>query len=549
MKVTTNNKMSWFIEQYNNGTLPYHIQKSGMDMGTICMPTGTGKSGVVYEDIVYRIDHITGKIIINISTPILKLNQQFVKDLFEVLKEIYRGKENKFIFFINSSDSGISYNEYVKDMEVSVNKFKPDIFERRFINSSTADVAIVISCHKSIHKFISYISKYHNILTGIDIVNYIDESHLITLKKHEDNTNELATTVVNINLLCKYSTCVYMLSATPDASVTYAVNAWNKYGKLSAQYLYKLSPIDAINDGIILSPYMHYIQTESDGINPEILISIMKDACKRNNNIKHKILVTLNSAEELKAMRMVLENDYEYKVFSTCSKYGFGLDDSIIDEGKITEFIKNIETYDDNCFVLHIRQMVQGIDIKSLTECVVWIGSNYNVKSCRHLIQIIGRTLRTPERDIPKAHRTKKFGGVYIITPKDNDKIKNDIGSVIVRYYGTNNILFDEKKYRYPGTASDDLWSNDFDGLSKSGNEHVGIDTLYINMKKEVEQIYNSVKIQQDILGIKVDLSDIIEHIAQKFSVYDTDCDTFMLLYDNSDMVKEIENTFKSFMY
>lgn len=546
---TSNGKMDWFINQYNNGTLPYHIHNTGMDKGTVCMPTGTGKSGVVYADVVYRINHATGKIIINISTPILKLNQQFIKDLFSVLSVIYKGRESNFMFFINSSDTGIAYNEYVKGMNISADHFKSSVFERRFLNNDKASVAIVISCHKSIHKFISYISKHHDILTGIDVVNYIDESHLITTKKHEDTSNELETTVVNINALCKYSSAVYMMSATPDAEITRAVNAWNKFGKSSNDFIYKLSPIEAINAGTILAPFMHYMSTLSEGINPGMLVSIMENAKKRNNNIKHKILVTLNSADELKEIRTALENDYQYKVFSTCSKYGFGMEEDIVDETKITKFIDDIEAYNDDCFVLHIRQMVQGIDIKSLTDCVVWINSNYNVKSCRHLIQIIGRTLRTPERNVAKDLRKKKFGGVYIVTPADNTRIKEDIGSVIARYYGVNNVLFDEKKYRYPGTKSDDLWDSDHDGLSKSGWDHAGIDTIHVNMKNEIQRICESIKQFQTITGIKVNISDEVNKIAQKYSSFDADCDTFSLLFDNSEMVAEAEKLFGQFMY
>ena len=50
-------KMDWFIEKYNNNELTYEIANTNKNFGTIVMPTGTGKSGVIYEDCIYNIQY------------------------------------------------------------------------------------------------------------------------------------------------------------------------------------------------------------------------------------------------------------------------------------------------------------------------------------------------------------------------------------------------------------------------------------------------------------------------------------------------------------
>ena len=175
--MTTNGKMQWFIDKYNSNALDYIIKKTGYSFGTICMPTGTGKSGVVYEDIINIINNNPKghKVVINISCPILKLTQQFISDLFSVFNEIYKSTNTNFNFYINSSDNGKNYNDSISVMDVNIDRFSK--FDN-FINDPNTDIAIVASCHKSLYKFINKISK----IKKIEIISYIDEAHLIDVK-------------------------------------------------------------------------------------------------------------------------------------------------------------------------------------------------------------------------------------------------------------------------------------------------------------------------------------------------------------------------------
>lgn len=541
--MTEINKMQWFIEMYNNNNLSYIIHSSKQLFGTVVMPTGTGKSGVVYEDIVKIIDNNPKrhKVIINISCPILKLTQQFINDFFAICKILYTEKEKTFSFFINSSDNGKHYNDVISNMDIDIEYFK-DI-ERKFINNPDSDIAIVASCHKSLHKFIKEANKLYN--SNIEIVSYIDEAHLLDV--HKDNKDE-DVVYVDIDSLCKFSSKVYALTATPDPEVTEAINKWNVVN--SKKYLHHIRPIEAINDNKILPPLVKYIQTETKGITSGMLISILKDAQHDNPNIKHKILVTAASTEQLKNLRVELEKE-GYVVFSTCSYYGYDLDPDNNDNEEykdVVDFTNAVDNYDGDCFVLHVRQLIQGIDIKSLTDCVLWSADNGSQEHYRHTIQTIGRILRplAGERGVTKENRKKKVGRVYFISPVDNDKVQHNISNFICRYYGFDNVEFEMKCYKNSQNAnnSNDLFDNFQLHNFKSGWDNVAIKELLINIEKYItEKIEPKIKLYNK-LSKKIDINAEAKEILLKYDIFDAEWNTSDLL-DNKDLLDKIRELFK----
>ena len=118
------NKMGWFKVAYDKNILEYAIKNSKEMFGAICEPTGNGKSGRAYEDMIYRINTYMGtnkKLILNISAPILKLANQFVLDFIETLSLIY-GSEvlDKFMLVLNSSDNTRNYSELTNELGISI---------------------------------------------------------------------------------------------------------------------------------------------------------------------------------------------------------------------------------------------------------------------------------------------------------------------------------------------------------------------------------------------------------------------------------------------
>ncbi|MBQ4227101.1 MAG: DEAD/DEAH box helicase family protein [Clostridia bacterium] len=251
------NKMQWLVDAFVNdrldSTFKFRISESKKDYGTICMPTGTGKSGVMIEDILRRIRHAcNNNIIINISCPTLKLLQQLVADLFETLdgilttvcyeKDVRLGKE-RFALALNSSDSPYNYNTYGCNI-YSGTELK-SVIATAF--GEQKKVIVVASCHKSLQKFVSITD---DILAfspdDTYIYNYIDESHLIPYDSWYTG-DEMER--VNLSKLKSNSSALYLFSATPDYNMTMELTDC-----VDNPYIYKMYPIDAINDNIILPP-------------------------------------------------------------------------------------------------------------------------------------------------------------------------------------------------------------------------------------------------------------------------------------------------------
>ena len=127
---------NWFLQDYMNNTTDFEVDKVSEDFFTMCMPTGTGKSGETYKAIINYINDAlknNRRIIINISSPLLKLNQQLCLDMMFILLEIYNNITsplyNDFIvnsqFFFNSSEVNTTYKlfKYIINCKVKNNNY------------------------------------------------------------------------------------------------------------------------------------------------------------------------------------------------------------------------------------------------------------------------------------------------------------------------------------------------------------------------------------------------------------------------------------------
>ena len=216
------NKMQWLIDAHKAGKVVYEIAETGKLYGTICKPTGVGKSAIIFNDIVYNINCAkknNNKLIINLSTPIIRLCEQQGSDLIQLLggiSDYYGIDTSKIALFINNSGND---KAYIKSMtDIFIDKYTIRDFEKAFLASGLYDIAIIISCHKSLDKFQKIISKLNTL--GTQIITYIDEAHTITVTAEEDDDS------VNLNKLCKLSR-VYMISATPKQELVKNVNEYN----------------------------------------------------------------------------------------------------------------------------------------------------------------------------------------------------------------------------------------------------------------------------------------------------------------------------------
>lgn len=177
-------KMQWLIDiiKKNKDTRCKIMQEVNKFMeenrfGNISCPTGAGKSAVVYYDIAQQILNAKKKenYIFVVSTPILRLNEQFTKDMFETLV----GAE-----LINSDNSicgQLSSDYTAKEGTIEIDGKDTGIIPCDAEEALNSDYKFkfIVACHKSVEKMFT---DYSNLIDEKDNISfYFDESHTISI--------------------------------------------------------------------------------------------------------------------------------------------------------------------------------------------------------------------------------------------------------------------------------------------------------------------------------------------------------------------------------
>lgn len=553
------NKMQWLIDKYNNGSIEYLIRDTRENKGTIVAPTGFGKSGVMSADSIWHINNTNDgeKIILHFATPILKLGVQFMNDLTSVITEIFKDKCDKgeFMFFINSSADGRDYN--LDGLNVDANRFEFDI--EKFEKSTTAKYALVISCFDSIYKFadkMDYLKSFSKVAT------YIDEAHLIVHETRDDKSydnlsEDSKVRWSNLEKLCE-GDYIYALTATPDKYVTSIINKSANKANLN-EYIININASSLIADNIIL-PVKTFLckvnsnktfnDRESTILTSEHCMMFMEMVREDNPNIYHKILVTASNTDHLRSLQDTLSRK-GYKVFSTCSRDGAmsAENDEMTDIDEVA-FINEVDSYEGDCFVIHIKQLRQGIDIKTITDIIMYNSTRVNDGVKRTIVQTIGRSLRPMmgERGVDIEERTKKHSNaLFLIGENDYDAVKSQMFNFIIEYYGvkgvtafTNDVTLSFGKVgKFKGTI------NPFPTNTGFGDDYFNVLDIIIEelLMKIGEYIKSVIKPRYDmalrLTGGKPSRNLIpmaLAEVKNKFSLYDGEHDTATLLTDTEFM-------------
>lgn len=443
--MATNNKMQWFINEYNNDSLTFDIASTKRNYGTICMPTGTGKSGKIYANIIYNINELEKdgwkkKLVVNLNSPYLKLNNQLIRDLEEILVGTNILKKEEIGIYVNSSDNAKTYGDYIDN--------NPEPFKS--ISKFGYKLNIIASCNPSLYHFYKKMNKMDR--TNLEVITYLDEAHTLNgeFDEPENKGMNKESNTPDLNKLCKVCDKVYAFSATPDPYVTKRINI-HEHGIKDEElnkFIVTLTPADAIAENMIIAPRFRYTSFNggSDTITSELCIGCLNDAKTLTPEINHKVLVNCSDSKHLYNLRKSLE-EKGYKVFSTCAKYLYDLDpNNNYEEAKImsiTDFTKQIEDYDGDCFVLHIRQLICGIDVKGLTDCIIYDNFTGAKSSWRVYVQTIGRILRAAngERGKKVGDRTKKYGNVYFYNSEKDEIQKKNIAQMFTSVYGISTVF------------------------------------------------------------------------------------------------------------
>lgn len=434
--------MQWLVDAINNSKTDkifnFKLSQSKRMHGTVCMPTGTGKSGVMIEDIISKIKDAffikeeshactsfknNTRFIINISCPTLRLAEQFISDLFEVIDGVIPASYKKQIgLVLNSSDRPVNYHSYNMDIYSGVlsNSIELSLKEKTVI--------IIASCHRSLQKFICTYKKIENkfFTYNINLHNYIDEAHMLSLKgifEYKDIPR------IDLETLCTMSMSLYLFTATPDYRMLKIADP--DYTE-KEPYIYHMFAADAIKNNLILPPRIRCVRTKSLANIPLFELILSETKCFGGNR---KILITLKNTEDLKNVREVLEKK-GYKVFSACAADGFTGEKNLTDAVK---FAKAVDNWNDDCFVLQIKQLTQGTDIRTLTDCIVPVSNDINPRTYRHILQTMGRVMRAApgERGMNYNQRTKKAGNIFfVVLPSASICKEESLQRFALRYYG-----------------------------------------------------------------------------------------------------------------
>ena len=535
-------KMSWLIEKHKNGNVSYEIQNTHRNHGAISKPTGSGKSALFINDIIYRIIHRENKkLMVNISTPIIKLCEQQGNDLMEVIegvKEYYGINTNEIKYFINNSGD---IDSYKNNTSSSLHSFST--INKNFINSSKCNIAIVINCHPSLsERMIPCLKKLDNEI--IDIVTYIDEAHTISSKI----ATEQDDTTIDLNILCKKSS-VYLMSATNKQELVKLVNSYDVVNDTDDSYIILETPANAINANKICAPKVHIKQTTSGEIDFDICNDFMNMIIKDGNI--HKVLITCKDTKSLKYLKNQLKEN-GYTVFSTCSAEGMNWSDTVEYENSnhkfndVVSFIKAIDDCTSNCFILHIRQMISGIDVSSISDCIIQKNDTDNFNSYSNIIQTIGRSLRLgKERGINVENRNKKYANVLFLTEETNETVYSDIEKFLINYYGIGQYTFNIGKagIKHSSTTEEvDLgWENMFNNVS-SGDTINYWENIKTNIRKYIiEKVKPIIDINKEIgVPYRKKIENEINTIEKKYNESLNGIYIFKYI-ENKDLRNEVE--------
>lgn len=489
--------MQWLIDAINNNItekiFKFRLSDSSKRYGTVCMPTGTGKSGVMIENIIrdvkYGVYDIGRVHIINVSCPTLKLAQQLITDLFEVIDGVIcdQPTRDRIGLVLNSSDIASHYHTY--GFTIYSGNFN-DSLELAITEKA---VVIVASCHRSMQKFVTTIGAKIRKYNMLSVCNYIDESHMLSAKGLLDFCDGPK---VDLWKLRELSYSLYLFSATPDLQMTKLMAE----GCSDESYIYRMYPIEAIKENLILPPRIHCFRTELPG-NIPLYEYILEESKSCGGN--RKILITLKTTDEMRSVAAMLEQK-KYKVFGACAADGFTGEDDLTDAVK---FAEAVDAWNGDCFVLQIKQLTQGTDIRTLTDAVIPVSNDISPKTYRHLLQTMGRVMRAApgERGMDYEHRTKKAGNIFFMVDDSSciDK-ENSLKRFAMRYYGMECTEYGEG-FTMPAEMTQEIESTKQGIIDRIDREHsilsFFIKTMGQSIKSEAETIL--AKTDKELYGLE----------------------------------------------
>lgn len=420
-------------------------------VGVLYMPTGGGKTVIIYGHAkMFFGTAIKHNFII--SGPIMDLNKQTACSvLTNLFNDGLINSENCDVVIANCANYRSNRFYTVKNGENIdiVNDIAGH--EPLGILVNTIDVKqekqyrITVVCNPTLQNDEKFLDK----LTEDDVVKhfYFDESQTLkkdqTVNTEDDNQNNknwvnFKKIFTIINMTSVKGSC-HMVSATPTKD-NFETIMENNFGMSYEDcFAYRLTPREAINARMILEPQFYFkrcskLKVDTILVRIEDVINDINKEKEKNTSYKARILVTVASTADLNwiVKRLLEKYGSDYDVYSTSCMDKKKKNNETISED-ICAFKKAIEENERSCFVVHIKQIIAGIDIPSFTHTV------FNMEATTNFItpiQIVGRVLRPERFPDGTANLTKKKFGYIYVNIENNNILAEKAARTLIGYYG-----------------------------------------------------------------------------------------------------------------
>lgn len=541
-------------------------------------PTGYGKSWIVIKDMILTVAEFIerkkeghsqqSKLVVEFVAPQLKLCSQFVYEakyyINKWIDTYYPHYSEKIKYFINNSggacfDATGNWNGF----NTSASGYSFDDFVE---SNQGIEIAFVNSCLKSNSKSTK---KFKNLnLNDYRIVSYIDEVQNVSLIDHSSDEDEIK---IDMNDYADARTNVIAISATVPAQIFVKFEEINRILTKKGCKEYYVTTVtfkQALLKNRVIPPMFHKATTDvySDSYWTtciDIHNRRVEEENSKENGISVKTLFTCTCEKDAtNVSKLLTKNKISWAKTTSASGMSYynsksgqevtfkkpnetqtneEADDYMVSDETVEnleDFKKIIQNELGHCVVIHIKQLICGIDIPFLTDAMIrLVGPLKFDKATINIIQTIGRTLRILEDDrlIDYEYndkRKKPFGHVHIIMPnadtEQNIEIEDSIWKLNDIYYGGfGRCDFKTQSRKLPGGSSD-TESHEETINDKTETSVYDIDWTKMNFEDYVKEV---VKSQIGLLykeEIKYALPSILDYVKTVVGISELTPDNFL---------------------
>jgi superfamily II DNA or RNA helicase len=385
------------------------------DKGVIIMPTGTGKTFVESTILSNQIKKTPYGIYV-VNAPKIMLSYQLLLEIKKVLTDINQ---------LDVDYMMIHSGKFNKNLELDDNGFLENVLittDENLINYKVKNskVLVIVSTYNSIPKLKHHINLMIN-----------DESHYLVSNRFHNV----------MKLDCEK---IYSFTATPRFIDILTNN--NDHGmnnkELFGDILYEYKPIDAIRNGKMLMPKIHYLKKANNELSYENknIPKVIKESFVQHQNVlgdlPAKLMVTISNKNDI--FKFLFSNEYKdlindgVDIFIVHSDSRIG---NLINGKKYNRYdwLKKLKSSGDSnskFIVIHYNIITEGIDVPGLTGVLI-----LRQLSKTNIVQIIGRVSRLHpiDRNIENlSDYIKPYSYVILPYMTDEDiKISNKVRDII----------------------------------------------------------------------------------------------------------------------